>query len=261
MEYQNYLYQILSPNQALVASHLDPEKFAMHYGNGSTRYYQGKVIFAEIDVNYRHPYFDIENALNSLIPHADGKPKSTRYVKCYRTLEHIEFSAIKKLYLTSPEGYCIGLDPAPYDKTHDEGYLRTFAEIAPLKMLCLTKHNFPEFGQYTTSPNYSRGAPKLFYTQIELNTEEFLADLEERPTMSPPVPGLNSSKLRSAILRLQTDENKNTKGLSLDSSMDEISYRHIRHGFMFASQDETKFFPMPSLDEIKHLNHKFYRAM
>ncbi len=262
MEYENHLYQILSPNQALIASQMNPEQFAMHYGAGTTRYYQGKVIFAEIDVNFRNPYFNIDKGLAALKPHEDGRPKATKFISSYRTLEHIDISAIKKLYLTSPEGYCIELSEAPHDKAHQGGFLRIFAEIAPLRMLVMTSLNFVEFGKYITDPVYGKGAPKQFYTQIELDTEDFLADLEQRPTMNPPVPGLHPSKLRDAINELKNaSEKKTTKGLSLYSSIDQIGYRRIRHGFMFASQEETKFFSMPSLDEIEKINPKFWRAM
>jgi hypothetical protein len=262
MEYQNHLYLILSPNQALITSQVDPVEFAKHYGSGTTRYYQGKVIFAELDVNFRNPYFNMEAGLAALKPHPDGRPKATKYISCYRVLEHIDFSAIKTLYLTTPEGYCIGLKEAPYDKTHHVGFLRIFAEIAPLRMLVMSSFNFAEFGKYITDPEYGKGAPKLFYTQIELDTDEFLADLEARPTMTPPIPGLHPSKLRDAINELKnTAEAKNTKGLSLDNSLEQIPYKRFRHGFMFASQNETKFFPIPSPAKIEQMNPKFWRTM
>ncbi len=262
MEYENHLYLILSPNQALIASQINPEQFARHYGSGTTRFYQGKVIFAEIDVNFRDPYFNIDDGLAALVPHSNGRPKATKFISSYRVLEHIDFKSIKKIYLTTSEGYCIGLSEAPYDKTHHLGFLRIFAEIAPLRMLVMSSLNFPEFGRYITNPAYGKGAPKLFYTQVELDTEDFLADLENRPTMNPPIPGLHPSKLRDAINELKSSpEEKTTKGLSLDSSMDQIPYKRIRHGFMFASQEETKFFPMLSLSEIENTNLKFWRAM
>lgn len=261
MEYENHLYQILSPNQALIASQNTPEDFARHYSAGSTRFYEGKVIFAELDIDFRDPYFDIDGALASLQPHEDGRPKATRFISTYRVLEHTDFKAIKQLYLTSSEGYCLALSEAPYDKVHHVGFLRIFAEIAPLRMLVLTSFNFQEFGKYITDPDYRKGVPKLFYTQIELDTEEFLRELERRPTMNAPITGLHPSKLRDAINELKTHPDKNTKGLNLDSSLDQIPYRRLRHGFMFASQDETKFFPMPTLAEIERTNPRFWRTM
>jgi hypothetical protein len=261
MNYENHLYEILSPNPALVASQLSPEMFAKHYTSGSTRYYAGKTFFADIDIEFRHPFFNIEDGLKALVPHEDGRPKATRFICSYRVIEHMDFNAIKKIYMTSPEGYCIGLDAAPYDKAHQLGYLRIFAEIAPLKMLVLSRFNFTEFGKYITDPNYPKSAPKQLYTQLELEVDDFMDDFEERPTMQSPIPGLHPAKLRDAIIEMREVETKLTKGLSLSCSFDDISYKLIRHGFMFASQDNTKFFPMPSSEAIQAMNLKFWRSM
>ena len=58
----------------------------------------------------------------------------------------MSFDAIKTLDLASAEGYTNGLDPAPYEKTHQPGYLRVFIVMAPLRMLVLSRCNFVEFG-------------------------------------------------------------------------------------------------------------------
>lgn len=261
MKYDSHLYQILSPNPALVASQLEPHSFAKHYTSGSTRYHSGKIVFAEIDLRFRHPFFKIDDGLAALVPHRDGRPKATRFISSYRVLEHIDLSAIQRLYLTSAEGFAITLEPAPYEKEHQAGYLRIFVEITPLKMLVLSRCNFPEFGHQITDPNFSKSAPKQFYTQVELNIDDFLKDFEERPTMHSPIGGLHPGKLRDAILEMRTRPEKLGKGLSLASMFDNISYRTIRHGFMFASQNETKYFPMPSDEEIKEMNPRFWRTM
>ncbi len=261
MKYENHLYEILAPNPALVASQLSPEEFAKRYTSGSTRYYVGKLVFAEIDADFRNPYFNIEDTLAALKPHEDGSPKATRFISSYRVLEHIDFGAIRKLYLTLPEGYTIGLDEAPYDKMHQPGHLRIFAEITPLKMLMLSRCNFVEFGNYITAPNYSKSAPKQFYAQLELDIDEFLNEFEERPTMQAPIPGLHPAKLREAIIDMRENVGKSARSMSLVNHFNEISYKLIRHGFMFASQDETKFFPMPSLAAIQAMNFRFWRAM
>jgi hypothetical protein len=261
MQYESHLYEILAPNPALVASQLDPEAFAKHYTAGSVRYYAAKVVFAEIDVNYRHPYFKIDEALAALKPHEDGRPKATIFISTYRVLEHIDLNAIQRVILGTPEGYTLELTPAPYDKTHEEGFLRIYAEIAPLRMLVMSRLDFPAFGKYITSPGFPKGAPKEFYTQIELDIDHFLEEFEDRPTMHPPIPGLHPSNLRAAIMELRDNPDKLTKGLRLDSHFDSIPYKLIRHGFMFASQNETRFFPIPARAEIEATNYRFWRAM
>jgi hypothetical protein len=261
MAFENRLYQILAPNPALVASQLEPEAFAKHYTAGSVRYYASKIVFAEIDIDFRHPYFRIDHALDALVPHADGRPKATKFISTYRVLEHMDFRAIKRVMLGTPEGYTLELQSVPYTKTHEPGFLRIYAEIAPLRMLVMSRFDFPAFGRYITAPEFPKGAPKLFYTQVELDIAHFLEEFERHPTMHPPIPGLHPSKLRDAIVEMRSDLEKNSKGLRLDSSFDTIPYKLIRHGFMFASQEETRFFQMPSVAEIEQTNYRFWRAM
>lgn len=260
-KYGNHLYMICHPNPALVASQYEPEKFSRHYSAGSTRYYDGKVLFAEIDINFRDPYFEIDKGLEQLIPHEDGRPKATKFISTYRVLEHIDFDSIKKLYMSNPDGSCYGLDSAEYDATHKPDFLRIFAEITPLRMLVLSSYDFSQYGGWITGPNNPKGAPKVLYTQFDLTINDFLADFEANPMMPPPLPSVHPSKLRDAINELKHESGKHTKGLSLDVSFNKKSYRLIRHGFMFASAGKELFFPMPSLDVIEKENFKFWRSM
>lgn len=262
MEYAKHLYLILYPNPSLVASQYNPQQFARHYISGSTRYYDGKVIFAEVDINYRHPHFAIDEGLEQLVPHEDGRPKATKFISIYRVLEHIDFDAIQRLYLTSPEAAILELEPATEDvKTREPGILRIFAEITPLRMLVLTKLDIIEFGKSITIKNDMRSVPALFYTQLEFDTDSFIRDFEGNPLMHPPIPGLHPSKLRDAIFELKVAHNKTSKGLALDSSFDKIPYRFIRHGFMFSAGDKYKFFQMPPNREIEEANYKFWKSM
>lgn len=261
MAYENRLYQILYPNQGLVASQLTPEAFARHYQIGSLRHFTGKLVFAEIDPSFRHPYFDIDAGLAALVPHPDGSPKRTKFISSYRVMEHMDFAAIKTLYLSTAEANVLGLKPREYDKVHQPGFLRTFAEIAPLSMLVMSPMDMREFGGYITQPGNSKGCPKLFYTQIELDVDEFLRNFESNPFMPAPFPFLHPSKLRDAIQQMKVDTEKKTKGLALYCPLDQISYKSIRHGFMFASQDKTKFFPMPSVQEIEASHFEFWKDL
>ncbi len=259
--YTTHLYQILYPNQALVASHLGAQDFARHYLVGSIRHYSGKLVFAEIDPAFRNPYFKIDEALTEMVPHADGSPKRTKFISSYRVLEHMDFAAIRKLYLANAEAQVLELSPAPYDKKHESGYLRTYAEIAPLSMLVLSPLAMPEFGASITEEGNGKGAPKLFYTQIDLNINEFLETFEANPFAQAPFPFLHPSKLRDAIHEMQAKPEKTTKGLSLFCPLDQISFKKIRHGFMFSDGAHSKFFEMPSLHDIEVNNFKFWQGM
>ncbi len=261
MAYQNRLYQILYPNQALVASQLPPEEFARHYLIGSIRHYSGKMVFADIDLSFRNPYFDIEGCLQNLAPHEDGRPKHTKFICSYRVMEHMDFDYINRLYLSTAEADTLELQPQPYDKVHQTGFLRTFAEIAPLSMLVMSPYDMLEFGRFITQPGNTKGCPKIFYTQVDLNVDQFLVDFEKNAFMRAPFPFLHPSKLRDAIQEMKIKQEKNTKGLSLFCPLDQISFKMIRHGFMFTGQDRSKFFPMPSLHDLEANHFRFWQSL
>ncbi len=260
MDYTNRLYLILHPTSALIGSQLTAEQLARHYTVGPTRHYRGKVIFAEVDIAFRNPYFAIEAALKDLIPHPDGRPKATKFISCYRVLEHVDFSALKSLYLTSEEGYALELKPGslPGGATPTESI---YAEITPLRMLVLSKLDFSAFGSFITDPTNAIGAPRFLYTQLELSTDEFLSDYERNPYVQPPIPNVHPAILRDAIKELRTVGYKSNKGLSLRSNLDNVSYKLISKGFLFAAQKDTKFYPMPSYDEIEKTNLKFWKSL
>jgi hypothetical protein len=260
MDYKKRMYMVLYPNQTLIASHYSPEMFAKHYTSGSSRHYSGKVIFAEIDINYRNEFLDIENILKELKPHSDGTPKATKFIASYRVLEHVQLSAIGRLYITTQEGHCIGLDKGDCIE-HKDGFIRVFAEVGPMHMLVMSRLTPHNFGSYITDSGNHKSAPSQFFTQLNLDLVEFVEEFEKNPFKPSPIASLHPSTIRDAYLELMAKPGKKTKGLALDSDMDSISYRRIRNGFTFASKGESLFYPMPSIRDIEAMNLKFWRTM
>jgi hypothetical protein len=258
---EQYLYQILYPNNSLVGSMLPAEQFAKHYISGSSKYYAGKLIFASMDISYRNEYFRLDEMFSKLVRHEDGRPKSTKYVSNYRVLEHTDFEAIQKLYIATPEGYTLELESQPYTQEHGEGFTRIFSEITPVQMMVLSVYNFPTFGKYITDPEHLVSVPKAFYTQIELEIDDFMDRYERNPLMASPIPNIHPSVLRDGVKELRKYTYKNTKGLSLTNALDKISFKHLRHGFMFADKDKIKYFPLLPLKEIEKNNYKFWKHM
>ena len=252
---------ICYPNTALVLSQLMPDDFGFRYSYGSASFYSGKLIFAEIDINYRNPYFKIDDALERLRPHKDGRPKATKYISSYRVLEHIDIDAIQTLYLANADGACYPLPAGEYTHQPVMKNLRVYAELTPLNMITLSKHTLPEFGQWFTSPKNPIAVPRLLYMQITLDIDAFLTNFETNPLLPSPLEGVHPSKLRDAILDLRKRDDKFIKGITLDTAFTKESYRKIRHGFMVADQHKQKFFPMPPMAEIEKNDYRFWKGM
>ncbi len=262
MPAENRLYLILHPNHSLIASQLDPEHFIKHYVQGSTRYFEGRLIFVEVDPRFRAPYFDIDAAYGDLKPHEDGRPKATKFIKSYRVLENVDFDALGDLYLCDSVGEHVCLKAGDYDDTKSRGdEMRIILEINPLNFIVLTRFNFPEFSRFITDPRNTKGAPKMFYTQLEFSVDEFLREFDENPFIRSYVPGLHPARLRDSILEVRNTPGKNVKGISLNCPIDRISYKLLRHGFMFASQEKNRFYPLLPIDEVERMFYKFWKSM
>ena len=261
MSEDNHLYLILHPNHSLIASQLGPEHFIRHYVQGSTRYFEGRLIFAEVDPGFRNAYFDIDKAYAELIPHEDGRPKATKFIKSYRVLEHIDFEALGKLYLCNSVGDYVELGSADYDPERDAEEFRIMLEINPVKFIVLTKYSFREFGRFITDPNNSKGAPKMFFSQLEFSIGDFLREFEENPLIRCYVPGIHPARLKVAIEEIRSTPGKFVKGISLDCPIDKISYKLLRDGFMFAGEGSYKYYPLLDLDEVERKYYRYWKSM
>lgn len=262
MEYKKRLYLILHPNLALVGSHLEPHQFADHYTSGSSRYYNGKVLFAELDPEFRHPYFPIEEMYKELVPHSDGRPKATKFISSYRVLEHVDLDALQKLHLATQESDILSLDPTPLCEPKDEqGLVRIYAEIAPIRMLLLSDYSVKDFAHYITDPANPKGAPTFFFTQIDMDVEEFVHGFEQHPFKESPIKTIHPSRLRDGFMELKKKPEKHNKGLCVDSSINHITYRYIKEGFTFASQKQIKCFYMPDIEKLERENYRFFKHM
>ncbi|MFW6082971.1 MAG: hypothetical protein ACOC8C_02845, partial [Chloroflexota bacterium] len=131
-----HLYLSLIP-EALIASMLTPEEFGVYYAVGTAKKAHGQAIFLEIDPDFRHPYFRIEEALARCTPHEDGSPKASIYVCVYRVLEHVPLEALGDLYLVTADGRVLGLNAADGLPDSSRG-LHLYQEIAPVHPLVVS---------------------------------------------------------------------------------------------------------------------------
>jgi hypothetical protein len=261
-DYQKHLYLILFPNEALVASQLTPEEFGQHYSIGSPRHFMGKVIFAEVDIGFRHESFRIDEYLRITESGVPRRPKRTKFVKSYRVLEHISLSAIGKLYLVTTDGGVLGLDRAEW--TADPGgknKIRLYQEICPLRILVASVLDPNLFGRYITEETWSKGSPKIFFTQYNIDVEETVVSNKVSAFNMGPLPNVNPTNLPTAVKELREDPRKKTKTVNLNPNLDFVSYKTILHGFWFSGEKETIFYRMPGMDELHEKHYSWWRRL
>jgi hypothetical protein len=265
MPFTSRLYVILHPNQSLVVSQLPPREFTLHYQTRSRAQNPPKLIFFELESTFDHPYFGLKEILQEVSSQERTTPKRTKFVSCYRVLEHIDPEAVRQLFIATVDGFILPLQPAPVIKSRSEtteaDRLRIFAEICPLGVLALTRLGPWQYGEMITRPPHRKGAPAMFFTQVDMDIDEFRARLKVNPFTPCPFTSIHPARLESAVEEFERQPDKVVKGLCLSSSIDEMSYAHVKHGFWFVSQGKSVFFQMPSAREIEATNFKFWRSM
>ncbi len=258
-EYEKHLYMIVFPINALVASQLDPSDFARHYTIGSAKHFRGKVIFAEIDSNFRNPAFDIDHYLSLTVPHPNGEPKKTKFISSYAVLEHIDLKALKNLYLVHANGICLEIAAKPYTAINEPGLVRIYQEVTPLTNLVASTLDQRAFGKYITSETKSKGAPKICFTQYEFDVNDFLEKNSDRHMMYSPIPETNPNRLYDYLMELKETPSKKTKTINLSQTLLEAPFALVRHGFWFAEASNLIFYPMPSMEDLKNKYYYWWR--
>ena len=221
----------------------------------------GKVIFAEVDVNYRDPdnYLRIDEYLR-YTEKPEG-PKRTKFVKSYRVLENIEFSALRCLYLVTTDGAVLGLDKSPEPVPEDEPRVHVYQELCPLQLLVASNLDPHQFGCYITEESWSKGAPKIFFCQYDIDVEAVVDSNQVMGFGMGPLPNVNPTNLPTALRELRAHPDKRTKTISLNPNLDAMSYKAIQPGFWFADAVSTVFYRMPTMDELHERHYAWWRHL
>jgi len=264
MAEERHLYMVAHPTHSLIASQLPPEAFILHFTRDSDRYFEGKLVFVELDPEFRDPYFDIEGAYAALVPHEDGRPKATKFVSSYRVLEHVDLASMGELYVCDERGGFLVHESSP-DLAEPRGgseELRAIVEIDPVRFVILTRLGLGEYAKYATDPANAKGAPSMLYTELDLSVDDFMREAEESPYISSFFPGIHPERLRATILELRKSPSKSVKGLAITCPFDRMSYKLLRGGFVFASRrGGIRYYPLLPLDEVEKRNYKFWKSM
>lgn len=248
-----HLYFSLIP-EALIASMLPPEEFGQYYATGHQYKSKGQSIFFEIDPSFRHPYFDVESAVQRCVPHADGGPKNSVYVGVYRVLEHIPVSAMGRLYLTTAYGAALGLDRGPVP-TPAAPTLHLYQDLAPVNSLVVSTLDAAAYYERITSkPQKFIKFPGMCFVELELGA--LAADPENGPVADLPYSYMHH--LREALLTLQPGP-KDTKLVHRVHSL-EFPYRMVKGGFYVGNGAEFAYYPMPTPAQMRRDHATWWRT-
>ncbi|MBS3753667.1 MAG: hypothetical protein KGY46_09815 [Anaerolineales bacterium] len=248
-----HLYLSLIP-EALIASMLPPEDFGVYYAVGSAKKAQGQAIFFELDPDYRHEYFRIEEGLSRCVPHDDGRPKASVYISIYRVLEHVSLDALKKLYLVTRDGRVLGLDPR--DEWPEEGKgMHLYQEIVPVHPLVASTLGPKAFFDLIVKDTASLfSLPAICF--VELRLGELAEDPEGGDVGN--LPYSNMAHLRQCLVDLRT-KRVHTKMVNRIQPAT-FPYRMISSGIFVGNGDQFKFFAMPADKQLRKEHYRWWRS-
>ena len=222
------------PVNALVASQLEPAEFGMHYAVGSNKHYSGKVIFAELDINFRDPFFDIDGILAETVPDPEtGKPKRTKFICSYGVLEHVPLSAFLRLYLVTSNGQVLGLEKSAYRLPTSLEWFACIRRSAHWKHSLLPQRIKESLASSLPASLKRKGRQRICFTQIDFDIDEFFEHNKGKDIHTCQIPNLNPYRLRDCIQQLRSHPDKLTKTLNLGSVLKDVSYALLRHGSGF----------------------------
>ncbi len=248
-----HLYLSLVP-EALIASMLGPEEFGTYYAVGSAKKSRRQAMFFEIDPNYRHPEFKIDEAYARCVPHDDGSLKASVYVSVYRVLEHIDFNAIMHLYLSTMDGQTLELSPSN-QIPNGGNQLHLYQELVPVTALVASRLKPLDFiEEIVRNPNSVLRLPAIVFTELQLG------ELAKDPEMglAGKLSYNNLDHLRQCLTEVKTKFIA-TKMVDRIHSPN-VPYRTIKNGVFVGNQTQLRYFAMPSSEEIRSNNYRWFRS-
>ena len=248
-----HLYLSMVP-EALIASMLTPEEFGVYYAVGTAKKSRGQAVFFEVDPNFRHDYFRIEEGVRRCVPHEDGSPKASIYISVYRVLEHIPLDVIKQLYLVTQDGRVLSLQSSAELPKETEG-LHLYQEIAPVHPLVVSTLGPVEFYELITkSPTSLLSLPAICF--VELRLGELAQDPERGAVRDLPYSGIGH--LRQCMVDLKT-KNVHTKMVNRIQPASFL-YRTIKSGVFVGNEERLLYFPLPSQEELRAKHYYWWRS-
>ncbi len=249
-----HLYLSLLP-EALIASMLTPEEFGFYYAVGSSKKAQGQAIFFELDPDFRHDYFRIEEGFERCVPHSDGTPKASIYISVYRVLEHVSLDAIQKLYLATRDGRVLGLDPSDQWPEDSQKGMHLYQEIAPVHpLVASTLAPQALYELIVKDPISLLSLPAICF--VELRLGELAEDAEGGSVGDLPYSNINH--LRQCLVDLKTKP-VHTKMVNRTQPAT-FPYRMISSGVFVGNKTQERFFAMPSQEKLRRENYRWWRS-
>lgn len=248
-----HYYLSVNPLEALIASQLDPVQFGQYMSTGKKNGSYERIMFAEVEGDFGND-FDWAYAKERTVPHEDGAPKHSVWLSVYRSLEHLDFSSLKALYLTTKDGRSLEIKPQEFDTSLTPGDYFIYQELCPITPLVVSRLNPMEFSEYMTDTSNKVHVPKLVFADLKTVDPD---DYENTGNIGGAY-DRNLDHLRDCIRDVTTQKDKPNK--NVERSVEGFSYAMINHGIYFGEGTHVVYFPMPSQEDLRSTHYDWARS-
>lgn len=243
-----HLYLSLIP-EALIFSMLPPKQFGKYLSIGGKRLSSGPAAFFELDPEFDSEDFNMAIARDKCVAHPDGSPCRSSYAAVYMVLAKVPISALGTLYLTTADGFTLGLERSDSAPVSHEG-LHLYQEICPVQPRVASPLGPREFARYVTDPSNAVFLPRIAFCELRIGG---LAH-DPEGSAANDLPYRNLMHLRECLTALKYRTEKMTKIVTRDMEASRI-FPIMENGFFVGDQDDFGYYPLPS-EEARETEHR-----
>lgn len=251
---ETYLYLSLIP-EALIISHLPPEKFGRYLATGSKRQIEGPAVFFLVDQAADLSALPMAAGRARCQPHPDGAPRRSVYIAIYDVLRRVPLAALQRAFLTTPAGLTLALDPGEWQPAGRGERYHLYQELGPVYPRVASGLNPREFCAKVTSPDELITLPALAFIDLKLGG---LAFEPERPAEGAP-PYQHLDHIRECFKSLAAKGDRPTKIVNRGLRPDILFYL-VRSGLFVGGGGAMRHFPLPSEDELETTHHLWWHS-
>lgn len=251
---ESYLYLSLIP-EALILSQLPPDKFGRYLATGSKRQIEGPAIFFLVDPSADLSAFRMDEARERCHAHEDGAPRRSVYVAIYEVLARVPLTALQRVFLTTPAGLTLALDPAEWSPAGRGERYYFYQELGPVYPRVVSELNPADFCRCVTSGEELISLPALAFIDMKLGGLAYAPERSDEP--EPPYQHLDH--IRECLRGLAAKPDHPTKIVNRGLRPD-ILFSFIRTGVFVGRGGTMRFFPLPSEDELETTHHLWWHS-
>jgi hypothetical protein len=250
---QTYYYLSIFPTQALIASQLEPRHFGSYMATGKKNGSFERIMFIEVEGGFGD-YFDWGYAKQRCVLHDDGRPKNSVWLSVYRALEHTPMEVMKSLYLVTKDGRSLEIPRGEYQAPKNTKYY-VYNELCPINPLVVSRLDPHDFGAYMTNPKVKVSVPKVVFADLKTIN---LDDPEKTGNIGATY-DRNLEHFKDCVNSVLDDPEKLNKNVERSHS-ESFSYNIINRGIYICQGEDTLFYPMPNVEDLRQNYYDWARS-